>query len=189
MSSPTQHSQSPCPAPPTSSSSGHSEFTTEGRRAVSQLEKTGTLGCISSKSGSIPSITQGLAAMQLGPANLLNPLGHHVVGYSAYESDAVSVSLEKSSKFRFRKRLSAFSKGHRKAKRAKNAAAIAPPPQAPVRSGNCVHSADSDVEALAVALGPLAPTQVSNAWTTKVTVPAIQPCRSQNSFAQTSRPH
>ncbi|KAG0271029.1 hypothetical protein BGZ95_001227, partial [Linnemannia exigua] len=146
MSTPTQNNQPPRPAPPTSSSSGHSELTTEGGRVLSQLEQPATLGRISSKSGSIPSITQGLAAMQLGPANLLNPLGHHVVGYSTHESGAASVSSGKSSRFGFRKRLSAVFKRDRKAK---NAAAITLPSQAPVRSGHCIHSDVDDVEALA----------------------------------------
>ncbi|KAK3835647.1 MAG: hypothetical protein J3R72DRAFT_424225 [Linnemannia gamsii] len=172
MSTPTQNNQPPHPDPSTSSSLGHSELTTKGGHVLSQLEKTATLGRTSSKSGSIPSITQGLATMQLGPSNLLNPLGRHVVGYSAYESDAVSVSSGKSSRFELRKRLSALIKGDRKAT---NAATIAPHPQAPVRTGHCVHSAVDDVEVLAVALGPLASTQAVDPGTAKVIIPTIQP--------------
>ncbi|KAK3804696.1 MAG: hypothetical protein J3R72DRAFT_428706 [Linnemannia gamsii] len=171
MSTPIKKNQPPHPAPPTSRSSGHLELTTEGGHALSQLEKTATLGRISPKSGSIPSITQGLATMQLGPANLLNPLGHHVVGYSGYESDAVSTSSGKSSRIGFRKRLSALIKGDRKAR---NTAAIAPPLQTPVRTGFCVHSAVNDAEVLAVALSPLALTQAVDAETIKVTIPTIQ---------------
>ncbi|KAG0373331.1 hypothetical protein BGX24_011837, partial [Mortierella sp. AD032] len=183
MSSHTQNNQSPHPAPPTSSSSRHSELTTEGGRALSQFEKTATLGRISLKSNAIPSITQGLAVMQLGPANLLNPLGHHVVGYSGYESDAVSASSGKSSRFGFRKRLSALIKGDRKAK---NTAAIAPPPQAPIRVGHCVHSATiNNVEVLAVASGPLAYTQAVavDAWTTLVTAHTTQAQASTRNLA------
>ncbi|KAK3820975.1 MAG: hypothetical protein J3R72DRAFT_479842 [Linnemannia gamsii] len=176
MSTPTRNNQPPRPAPPTSSSSGHSELTTEGKRSLSQLEQTAALSRISSRSSSIRSITHGLAAKQPGSADLLNPLGHHVVGYSVYKSDAVSMTSGKSSRFGFRKRLSALIKGGRKAK---NADAIDPPLLAPVRTGHCVHSTVDDVEVLAIALGPPGPTQAADADTTKATVPTIQ-----DSFAQ-----
>ncbi|KAG0265725.1 hypothetical protein BGZ95_003237, partial [Linnemannia exigua] len=184
MSTPTQNNQPPHSVPPTSSSSGHSELTTKGGGALSQLEQTATLGRISSKSGSIPFVTQGLAAIQLGPANLLNPLGHHVIGYSTYESEAALVSPEKSSRFGFRKRLSTLIKGER---RPKNATAFAPPPQGPVRTGHCLHSAIGDVEGLAVAFGAPAPIQVVDVGPTVATVPAIEVQATTINLA--SRPH
>ncbi|KAG0373917.1 hypothetical protein BGX24_011061 [Mortierella sp. AD032] len=103
MSTPIQNNQPPCPDPPAYSSLGHSELTTEGGRGQSQLEQTAALGHMSSKSGSIPSNTQGLVDTQPGPTNLLNPHGHHVVGSSVHESDA-----ESSEKLSVKQRLSAF---------------------------------------------------------------------------------
>ncbi|KAG0267375.1 hypothetical protein BGZ95_002863, partial [Linnemannia exigua] len=157
--------------PPNSSSSGHSKLTTDGGCNLSQIEQTATLSLISHTSDTVSSIPQGLAAMQLGPANLLNPLGHHVVGYSANKSDAVSVSSGKSSRFGFRKRLSALIKGDRKVK---NTAAYAPPPRAPARTGHCVHSAVDDVEALVVPVTPVPAPQSVDTSTITVAVPTVQ---------------
>ncbi|KAG0374663.1 WD_REPEATS_REGION domain-containing protein, partial [Mortierella sp. AD032] len=56
----------------------------------------------------------------------------------------------------------------------RNTTAIAPTPQAPVRTDHFVHSAVDDVEVLAFTSSPLAPTQAVDAGTTKVTVPTIQ---------------
>ncbi|KAF9119578.1 hypothetical protein BGW39_000214, partial [Mortierella sp. 14UC] len=147
------------------------ELTIEGGRALSQLEQSATLGRISSKNRIIPSITQGLAAVQLGPANLLNPLGHHVFGYATSESDVMSVSSEKSSRFRFRRRLSALFKGDRKAK---DTAPIEPSTQLHIRTGNCVRSAERDVEFLTVASGLASPAQPDDVATTIVVVPTIK---------------
>ncbi|KAF9121716.1 hypothetical protein BGW39_010298, partial [Mortierella sp. 14UC] len=156
MSSPTQNNQPLRPVPLASSSS---QLPIDEGRALSQLEYTATLGRSSSENRTIPPITQGLAAVQLGPANLLNPLGHHVIGYTASETDAMSVSSKKSSRFGFRKRLSTLFKGHRKDK---DTATVIPATAAPARSGHCIYSNDLDVEALAVALGPITPTRIVN---------------------------
>ncbi|KAF9118195.1 hypothetical protein BGW39_001387, partial [Mortierella sp. 14UC] len=159
MSSSNQGNPPARPAPPTSSSSGHSELTIEGGRALSQLEQYATVGRTSSKTRSIPSITQGLAAVQLGPAIMLNPLGHHVVGHAASDSDATSVSSGKSSKLGFRKRFSALFKGHQKDKDAATHAPATPPP---ARSGHCIHSDGPDVKSLADDLESVISTQPVN---------------------------
>ncbi|KAF9119577.1 hypothetical protein BGW39_000213 [Mortierella sp. 14UC] len=120
-----------------------------------------------SKTGNI--INPGLAPMQLGPANMRNPFGHHVVGYSASESDdAVSVNSGKPSRPGFKKRLSSLFKGDRKAK---NAPIIAPRAQVPIHR---VHSAIPEGKVHAVPLSPDAPRQPVDAATTKSSVPAIQ---------------
>ncbi|KAF9122306.1 hypothetical protein BGW39_009849 [Mortierella sp. 14UC] len=112
-----------------------------------------------------------LAAVQLGPANLLNPLGHHVVGYGTSESDVLSVSSGKSSRFGFRKRFSALVYGDYKDE---DTVPDTPPPQTPIWSGHCIHSAESDVEALSVASSHGFPSQPVDAGATTLIIPSIQ---------------
>ncbi|KAG0274126.1 hypothetical protein BGZ95_010074 [Linnemannia exigua] len=167
----TQGNPPPRPVLPISSSSGHSELTAEGGLSLSQLEQTATLGHMSTKNRVISPISQGIAAVQPGPTNMLNPLEHHVIGYAATEGDGMLVSSGKSSKLGFRKRLSALFKGDSKDR---DSATNTSPAQTPVRSGHCVHAADSDVKSLAIAMVPASFSRQVDAATTTVTSPIIQ---------------
>ncbi|KAF9314718.1 hypothetical protein BGZ91_005939, partial [Linnemannia elongata] len=95
----------------------HPEIIVDGHRVLSQLQNIATLESVSSKSGDVQPIAQGLAAIQLGPVNLLSPLGHAAaddVHGPDYAGDARSLSSGYSSKFGFRKRLSRLFKGEKK---------------------------------------------------------------------------
>ncbi|KAF9535986.1 hypothetical protein EC957_001029, partial [Mortierella hygrophila] len=134
-SSPQGYSSSPPPAP-SSTPPGHSEITVNGQRVLSHLENTATLRRVSSKTSDVPTISQGLSTIQLGPANLLNPLGHRTMRDVAVDvdlrpgdtSDARSVSSGRSSRFGFRKRLSQFLKGDPKVKETAPASAASSAP-------------------------------------------------------------
>ncbi|KAF9537249.1 hypothetical protein EC957_008594, partial [Mortierella hygrophila] len=171
MASSTQGNPPSRPTPPTSTSSDHFELTAEGGRTLSHLEKTAIRGHISSESGDIPTIGQAIAAIQLGPANLLNPLGHHLVGNSASDSDARSVSSDKSSKVGFRERLSALFKPGHKTKDAVSSASAA---LEPVRSDNCTHSTDPDETIATLAVTLIPPTEPVKFAVAMASVPTIQ---------------
>ncbi|KAF9088947.1 hypothetical protein BGX23_007017, partial [Mortierella sp. AD031] len=121
-SSSPQANPPPQPTPPTSFPSGHAELATEEGRALSQLAQTAKLGRISSKTGDAPTSLQDVAAIQLGPANFLSPLGHYDAAHAAtkdenepgYASDTKSFTSGHSSKLGIRKRLSRFFKGEPK---------------------------------------------------------------------------
>ncbi|KAF9115525.1 hypothetical protein BGW39_003037 [Mortierella sp. 14UC] len=83
------------PPPPTQQSLATSglEITADGQRVLIQLEHHAALGCLPSKTSNIPTIMQGLAATQLGAANILSPLGRHAIGHSR----AGSVNQQRSS--------------------------------------------------------------------------------------------
>src|SRR5690349_13267522 len=121
-------SSSPPPRNPPPSPSSLAFFKRQGiaierQRILSQLDNTTTLGRASLKSADVPTIAQGLAAIQLGPTSLLSPLGcrdaaadeDHGPGDA---SDAKSVSSGRSSKVGFRKRMSKLFKGDPKSKNA-----------------------------------------------------------------------
>ncbi|KAF9122538.1 hypothetical protein BGW39_009685 [Mortierella sp. 14UC] len=110
----TQESPTPHPTSPTAPSSGHSESITDKGRPLPQLDQTGTIENIPSGADTTFPHHQVLESKQLGPVNLLNPLGHHVVGYSTSESDELSVSSGKSPRIGVRKRLRAFFKSDHK---------------------------------------------------------------------------
>ncbi|KAG0197376.1 hypothetical protein BGX33_000715, partial [Mortierella sp. NVP41] len=158
-SSPQGNSPPPQPTPPTSFSSGHSELTPDGGRAFSQLAQTAKHGRMSAKTGKVPTILQGMAAIQLGPANFLNPLGQLAVAHAAQEgehetddtNDSKSVASGRSSKFGFKKHVSRLFKGEAKPKDAVATSAATPPPMGPTQR---VEAALPDVKVTPVSLDP-----------------------------------
>ncbi|KAF9536071.1 hypothetical protein EC957_000530, partial [Mortierella hygrophila] len=142
MSSPPPQGNSPSPPPaPSSPPLGHPEITVDGHRVLSQLENTAALGGVSLKTSDVPTITQGLAIIQLGPANLLNPLGHRTTRDVATDVDHGPVSSGHSSKFGFRKRLSRFLNGDPKVKETAPASAASSAPVTLVGTEGHIQSA------------------------------------------------
>ncbi|KAF9539608.1 hypothetical protein EC957_005194 [Mortierella hygrophila] len=184
MSSSLPQGNTPSP-PPTLSSAppGHPEITVDGQRVLSQLENTATLGRESSKSGGIPTITQGLAIIQLGPANLLNPLGHLTTRYVVADvdhgpggtSDARTVFSGLSSGLGFKKRLSRLFKGDSKVKDTVPASAASSAPFTLVGTEGRVQSAAPDCDTVPVSLGLYSPAQSAEMSSTPLIVPATQP--------------
>ncbi|KAF9280109.1 hypothetical protein BGZ68_007479 [Mortierella alpina] len=168
-SSTTQGDSSPSrPALPTSL--GHSELTSKGERALLHLEQTAIHGRDFSTDG-ISAIKQGIASVQLGPANVLNPLGHHLVEKSASDSNTRSVSSGKSSRFGFRKQIVAlFKPGHK----AEEATFSPSAPPEPARFGHCTHSASNDEPIVTLAVDPTSPTGNIQFATTATSVPTLQ---------------
>ncbi|KAF9539601.1 hypothetical protein EC957_005187 [Mortierella hygrophila] len=184
MSSSTTQGISPPPPPALSSTPpGHPEITVDGQRVLSQLENTATLGCVSSKSGDVPTITQGLSTIQLGPANLLNPLSHRATRDVATDidhepgdtSDARSVSSGRSSRFGFRKRLSRLFKGDPKVKETVPVSAASSAPVTLVGTEGHIQSATPDRDAVPVSLGLHSPAHSAGMSSTPLIVPATQP--------------
>ncbi|KAG9064395.1 hypothetical protein KI688_003583 [Linnemannia hyalina] len=184
MSSPSPQGNSPSPPPaPSSAPLGHPEITVDGQHLLSQLENTATLGRVSSRTNDVPTIAQGLATIQPGPANLLNPLGHHITRDVDTDvdhgpggaSDARSVSSGRSSKFGFRKRLSRLSKGDPKVKETVPALAASSAPISLVGTEGCIQSVAPDRNAVSVSLGLHSPVQSAGMLSTPLAVPATQP--------------
>ncbi|OAQ24220.1 hypothetical protein K457DRAFT_24272, partial [Linnemannia elongata AG-77] len=148
-SSPQCRSSSPLPAPP-SASRRHPEITADGQRVLSQLENTTTMECVSLK-GDTPTIVQGLANIELGPANLLSPLSHRTTRDVAVDVDhgpgvtsgPKSASSGRSSKIGYRKRFSR----HFKVKEPVLASAASSAPITLVETGEPVQSAAPDRKA------------------------------------------
>ncbi|KAG9064431.1 hypothetical protein KI688_003621 [Linnemannia hyalina] len=181
-SSPQGNSPSPPPAP-SSAPLGHPEITVDGHRVLSQLENTAPLGRASSKSSDIPTIAQGLATIQPGPASSLNHLGHRTTRDVAADvdhgpgdtSDAKSVSSGRSSKSGFRKRLSRFFKGDPKVKDTVPASGASSAPVALVRTEEHVQSAAPDRNAVPVSLGLHSPAHSAEMSSTLPIIPAAHP--------------
>ncbi|KAG9064420.1 hypothetical protein KI688_003610 [Linnemannia hyalina] len=184
MSSSPPQGDSPSPPPaPYSAPPGHPEITVDGQRVLSQLENTATLGRVSSKSSDVPTIAQGLATIQLGPANLLSPLGHRTTRDVAedvdhgpgHTSDAKSVSSGHSSKVGFRKRLSRFLNGDPKVKETAPASAASSAPVTLVGTESRIQSGPPDRDAVPVSLGLHSPAPSAKMLSTSLIVPATQP--------------
>ncbi|KAG0268735.1 hypothetical protein BGZ95_002326, partial [Linnemannia exigua] len=179
MSSSTQDepSSSPThPAPSISPPSGHSELTFDDAFSISVPEHAFTHGP-TAESDNTPNTGQISTVMQLDPANMLKPLGHHVVNHSTSENVVASVSSDKSSRIGFRKRVSAFFKGDRKAKDATSAEDEVTdfqdsPAREPSRSINYSHTSTPDVKVVAVSSA--LSMQAADAVVSKVAVPIIQ---------------
>ncbi|KAF9539320.1 hypothetical protein EC957_005542, partial [Mortierella hygrophila] len=163
---------------------GYTEITVDGQRVISQLENTATLGRVSSKSSDVPTIAQGLATIQLGPANLLSPLGHRTTKDVTADadhgpsdaSDAMSVSSGRSSKFGFRKRLSRLFKGDDpKVKETVPASAASSAPIKLVGTEGHIQSAAPDRSAVPISLGLHSPPHSAEMSSTTLIVPAAQP--------------
>ncbi|KAG9064432.1 hypothetical protein KI688_003622 [Linnemannia hyalina] len=178
------HGNSPSPPPaPSSAPLGHPEITVDGQRVLSQIENTAPLGRASSKSSDIPTIAQGLATIQPGPASSLNHLGHRTTRDVAADvdhgpgdtSDAKSVSSGRSSKSGFRKRLSRFFKGDPKVKDTVPASVASSAPVALVRAEEHVQSAAPDRNAVPVSLGLHSPAQSAEMSSTLPIIPAAHP--------------
>ncbi|KAF9308644.1 hypothetical protein BGZ91_007730, partial [Linnemannia elongata] len=172
----------PPPSPPSSAIFERPEIAFEGQHALSQLEHTASLGRVSTKSGDVPTIAQELAVIQLGPANLLNPLGHRTARDVTEDvdngpsdvSDARSVSSGRSSKSGFKQRLSRLFKGDSKVKDTVLASAA---PSVPVTlSGNegRVLSAAPDHNAVPMSLNLHSPVNPVDTSSTILDVPATQ---------------
>ncbi|KAG9064421.1 hypothetical protein KI688_003611 [Linnemannia hyalina] len=182
-SSSPQGDSPPHPPAPSSAPPEHPEITVDGHRVLSQLENTATLGRVSSKSGDIPTIAQGLATIQLGPANLLSPLGHRTTRDVAedvdhgpgYTSDARSVSSGHSSKVGFRKRLSRFLNGDPKVKETAPASAASSAPITLIGNEGHIQSGPPDRDAVPVSLGLRSPPYSAGMSSTPFVVPATQP--------------
>ncbi|KAG9064423.1 hypothetical protein KI688_003613 [Linnemannia hyalina] len=137
---------------------------------------------MSSTTRDIPTIAQGLATIQLGPANLLSPLGHlttrdvaedvdHGPGHT---SDARSVSSGHSSKVGFRKRLSRFLNGDPKVKETAPASAASSAPVTLVGTESRIQSAAPDLDAVPVSLGLHSPAPSAEMSSTPLVVPETQ---------------
>ncbi|KAF9086847.1 hypothetical protein BGX29_001196, partial [Mortierella sp. GBA35] len=159
-SSPQGNSPPHQPTPPTSFSSGHSELTPDGERAFSQLAQTAKLGRMSTKAGNVPTILQGMAAIQLGSANFLNPLRQLAVAHAAKEgehetddmNDSKSVASGHSSKVGFREHMSRLLKGETKPKDAVVTSAAIPSPMGPTQ---LVDAALPEAKVTPVSLNPV----------------------------------
>ncbi|KAG9064433.1 hypothetical protein KI688_003623 [Linnemannia hyalina] len=181
-SSPQGNSPSPPPAP-SSAPPGHPEITVDGQLVLSQLEDNATLGRASSKSSDSPTIDQGLATVQLGPANLLNLLGHRATRAVATDvdhgpgdtSDARSVSMGRSSKFGFKKRLLRFFKGDPKVEENVPASVASSAPAILVGIEVRIQSAAPDRNTVPVSLGLHSPAHSTEMSSTPLVVPATQP--------------
>ncbi|KAG9064402.1 hypothetical protein KI688_003590 [Linnemannia hyalina] len=181
-SSPQGNSPPPPPAPP-SAPPAHPEITVDGKRVLSQLENTATLGYVSSKSSDIPTITQGLATIQLGPANMFNPLGHHTTRDATADvdhgpgdaSDARSVSSGRSSKFGFRNRLSRLFKEDPKVKETVPTSIASSAPITLVRTEGRLQSAAPDHDAVPVLSIQHSPADTVETSSTKFAVTGTQP--------------
>ncbi|KAG9064417.1 hypothetical protein KI688_003607 [Linnemannia hyalina] len=181
-SSPPQGNSPPPPPAPSSAPPGHPEITVDGQCVFSHLENTATLGRASSKSSDVPTIAQGLATIQLGPANLLSPLGHRTTRDVAEDvdhgpgdtSDAKSVSSGRSTKVGFRKRLSRFLKGDPKVKETVPASAASSAPVSLVGTEGHIQSASRDHDAVPVLLGLHSPAHSAEMSSTPLVVPETQ---------------
>ncbi|OAQ24656.1 hypothetical protein K457DRAFT_826358 [Linnemannia elongata AG-77] len=172
------------PSPPSLVSSKHPEIASEGQHVISQLEHTTSLGRMSSKSGDVPTIVQGSAAIQLGPSNLLSPLGHHTGMDGATDvdhgpsdaSDARSVTSSRSSKSGFRKRLSRFFKGDPKVKETMPASAASSAPITLVATkGRIQYAAPTpDRNAVPVSLNLHSPANSAETSSTILNVPVTE---------------
>ncbi|KAG0063188.1 hypothetical protein BGZ89_010074, partial [Linnemannia elongata] len=148
------------PSPPSSAPSGDPAILFERQQSLSQLEHTASLRRVSSKSGEAPTDAQGLAAIQLEPANLLSSLVHRTTRNDATEdsqgpsdaSDARSVSSSRSSKVGLRKRLSRLFKGDSKVKETVITSAASPAPVTLVEAEGRIQSAAPDRSAVPVSL-------------------------------------
>ncbi|KAG9064388.1 hypothetical protein KI688_003576 [Linnemannia hyalina] len=180
-SSPQGNSPSPPPAP-SSAPPVHLEITVDGQHVRSHLENTAALGRVSSKSGDIPTIAQGLATFQLELANLLNPLGHRTtrdvaadVNHGASDaSDARSVSSGRSSKFRIRKRLSRLFKGGPKVKETVSTSAASSAPVTLIGTEKRIQSSAPDRNAAPVSLELHSPAHSTEMSSTPLVVLATQ---------------
>ncbi|KAF9539609.1 hypothetical protein EC957_005195, partial [Mortierella hygrophila] len=157
------------PSPPSSASTKHPEIAIDGPHVLSQLDHTASLGRVSSKSGDISTITQELAAIQLGPANLLSPHG------PSDASDAKSVSTGRSSKSGFRKRLSRLFKGDPKVKETVPTSAASSAPATLVGTKGRIESAAPGRNATPVSLGLHSPAHSAGMSSTPPVVPTTQP--------------
>ncbi|KAG9064399.1 hypothetical protein KI688_003587 [Linnemannia hyalina] len=164
---PPQVNSSLPPPAPSSGPPGHPEITVDGRRVLSQLKNTATLGHVSSKSGDVPTIAQGLASIQLGPAN---PLGHRTTWDVAADvdhgpsdvSDTKSVSPGRPSKNGLRKRFSTPFKGDLKVKETIPASAASSAPVTLIGTEGRIQSVAPDRNAVPVSLGLHSPAEMSS---------------------------
>ncbi|KAF9271709.1 hypothetical protein BGZ88_005712, partial [Linnemannia elongata] len=176
------------PSPPSSTPLGHPELAIEGQPILSRPEHTAPLGHVSTKSGDVPTIAQGLATIQLGPANLLSPLGHHTARDDVTDddhglddaSDAKSVSSDRLSKFGFRKRLSKLFKGDKKiietasASQTSSISTTSSVPVTLVETEGHIRSAPPDHNAAPASLGLHYPADSVETVSTKLSVPTTQ---------------
>ncbi|KAF9308472.1 hypothetical protein BGZ91_007796, partial [Linnemannia elongata] len=166
-------------SPPSSASSERPEIVIEGHHVLSQLEHSALLGRMSSKSGDVPTITQGLAAIQLGPANLLGPLSHrnaaaddnHEPGDS---SDARSVSSSNSSKSGFRKRFSRLFKRDPRVKETVTISAVSSASVKLVRTEGCIQSSAPNSDAVLVSSRRHSPADLVEISSSNLAVPTTQ---------------
>ncbi|KAF9137790.1 hypothetical protein BG015_002605 [Linnemannia schmuckeri] len=180
---PSSSSQGNSPlSPPSSACSERPKITLEGQHVLSQLDHTAALGHTSSKSGETPAIPQRLTAIQLGLANLLNPLGHRTTRNIA--SDARSVSSGRSSKLGFRKRVSRLFKGDPKVNETDLNSAISSAPVAPTGPGQHIQSAAPDSNAISVSSDLHSPAHSAQTSSTSLYVLATQaqPSRYENNI-------
>ncbi|KAF9087894.1 hypothetical protein BGX29_000557 [Mortierella sp. GBA35] len=167
--SPAQDHSLPQSIPATPLSSGPPELTVDGEHTPFQLEQTANFSHIKSKAGKVPTIKQGIAAIQFGPENLLSPLGRHAREHSSINSEHErdktsnpnSLPSGHSSRLGFRKRLSGLF--HRKPKLRDVAVAAPAATLAPNGHVLRVHAALPEAKVTPVDLDPCPSTQSDSA--------------------------
>ncbi|KAF9277684.1 hypothetical protein BGZ88_001023, partial [Linnemannia elongata] len=167
------------PPPPSSASSGRPMIAIEGQHVLPQIDQNASLGRALSKSSDDPTIAQGLATIQLEPANFLSPLGHRDAEADNDHgpidaSDAKSVFSGRSSKSGFRKRLSRLFKGDSKVKETVLTSAPSSAPITLVGTEGRIQLAVSDRDAVPVSLELHSPAEPFETSSIMLVIPATQ---------------